>query len=666
MINNKNQSTYKVSFGKFKEYYFGEKSSKTLVVFLHGMNSSPITIKPAVKIVEEELQSCYIIVPELPLQWNKYFNLKQFANEYLNHINSSNNLSDYDSIILIGHSAGGLIIQAMYILANEDEELNKCFSYNKVRIVQIASLNRGWEISHHLPLPHKIGWSVGLFLLPLISNLRFKKIEELWVMQLRKGSSFLVWLKLKWLKLNNSKLPLTIHLLGSIDEIVSWQDMVNVKGANFFYFEVPNSNHVELIDVEDKEHGDVRGNILRIALRPKSEMKLNKYSIKPWDQDPDEPNEKVKRVVFVIHGIRDEGHWTQKIASRARRMYERAGLNSRNEIAIVTSSYGYFSMYDFLSPKARQKKVHWLMDEYAEAKRKFPSAKFSYVGHSNGTYLLASALKQYPLVEFERIVFAGSVVSSNYNWNSIDLPIVRNESEGTSKNVLNISSSADWVVAIFTQIADLLPLNWLLGKDLGGAGIKPFSDEDKVINLKYKVGGHGAGISEDNWDIIADFTVSKKITIPSINNSYNADQNKSLNNLKGIVGCISGWAIILLSILYLLPITAFKAPLLFWGVPIVLCLIVGLIVAIIQSPTLKDNFIKRKKINKLIKYIILSFALILLFLYMILMPIFTLNGNWLNFANMLSIPHYFVNNPHLSTASLLFYIFGLNSIFKKV
>ena len=56
------------------------------------------------------------------------------------------------------------------------------------------------------------------------------------------------------------------------------------------------------------------------------------------------------------------------------------------------------------------------MDKYAEAKALFPNAEFSYVGHSNGTYLLARALTDYTCCSFKYVVFAGSVVRTDYNW----------------------------------------------------------------------------------------------------------------------------------------------------------------------------------------------------------------------------------------------------------
>ena len=192
-------------------------------------------------------------------------------------------------------------------------------------------------------------------------------------------------------------------------------------------------------------------------------------------------------MVFVIHGIRDEGHWTQKIAARARRIFELE--NPTKKIAVETSSYGYFSMLEFLSRSARRQKIHWLMDEYVEAKRRFPKAKFSYISHSNVTHPLAQALLDYPGVTFDRIAFAGSVVTSRFDWE----PLLESKQVG---HVLNFTASHDWVVARFPRLAEIIPrLRHIVGQNLGGAGVRSFRS-DTVKNNSHVIGGHSAAIAE--------------------------------------------------------------------------------------------------------------------------------------------------------------------------
>ena len=63
------------------------------------------------------------------------------------------------------------------------------------------------------------------------------------------------------------------------------------------------------------------------------------------DNLPPEPNEKVKNLVFVIHGIGDKGFWTQKIARTIKKHAPR-----EEQFKSWTESYGYFAMLPFVFP----------------------------------------------------------------------------------------------------------------------------------------------------------------------------------------------------------------------------------------------------------------------------------------------------------------------------
>src|SRR5262249_4086119 len=176
----------------------------------------------------------------------------------------------------------------------------------------------------------------------------------------------------------------------------------------------------------------------------------------------------------------------------------------------VTTSYGYFAMAPFVLPWIRRRKVAWLMDQYAEARAHYPRADFSYVGHSNGTYLVARALLDYPAAKFKRIVLAGSVVRRDYDWlGLINLDKLGNRFGARVKQVLNYVATNDRVVAIFPK--GLEPIGAF---DLGGAGHNGFiqgSAAGPVHQVEFIKGGHGAGHREQHWDEIARFIVNGKI-----------------------------------------------------------------------------------------------------------------------------------------------------------
>jgi pimeloyl-ACP methyl ester carboxylesterase len=223
------------------------------------------------------------------------------------------------------------------------------------------------------------------------------------------------------------------------------------------------------------------------------------------------PDPSVTDVVFVVHGIRDKGFWTKKIARAIRREAAAAPASGKpRKVQSMTMSYGYLPMLPFIFPTVRRGKTAWLMDRYVEARALYPEAVFHYVGHSNGTYLAARALTDYPAVRFERIVFGGSVVRSDFDWRA-------HVRAGRLRSILNYVATNDWVVAIFPS--------GLRALDLGAGGHAGFGQlgtpgragkpditvaqlgSDPSYQLNYIRGNHGAAIRESQWDEIAGFIV---------------------------------------------------------------------------------------------------------------------------------------------------------------
>ena len=120
------------------------------------------------------------------------------------------------------------------------------------------------------------------------------------------------------------------------------------------------------------------------------------------------------------------------------------------------------------------------------------------MGHSNGTYLLTKALREYPACKFENVVFAGSVVQAKFEWDEM----VAKERIG---KYYNFVATCDWVVAIFPKTFQRLLL-----QDLGSAGFDGFKQIAVHNQLKFIEGGHGAAINEKYWDEIANFIVDGK------------------------------------------------------------------------------------------------------------------------------------------------------------
>ena len=488
------------------------------IVLLHGYGSNPEKLSQVKKHVKIQYPNAEVFCPQLALSTFSITNPDQIIVDLIDWIEKRINEIQEDNIaeiIFIGHSLGALLIRKLYtIICGETPQApfediyrknnlisSKKWAVKVSKIILFASLNRGWTSSHELNIPNVIKANIGLF----IGNFLRIFNKTLIILSVRRGAEFITQLRIQWIRMRQTYNhvhslgnAITIQLLGSKDDLVSPEDNIDlISGGDFVYLDVPYSGHIDILDLDDPQHGKQRRLAFILALTQPLEV-LKKYSIVPSDDRLLEPNQTVKNMVFVIHGIRDKGYWTHKIARRIK--YEAKKINSDcfDEWITETSSYGYFPILPFLFPWHRRKKVEWLMDQYTEAIARSPNATFSYVGHSHGTYLLAKAFELYPCCKFDKVVFAGSVVRSNYNW--------QNRIENKQVNrVLNIVATRDWVVAIFPNFFELFKI-----QDLGSAGHNGFTQVrnlPQVQQVKYVKGGHAAGITEPMWDTIAHFVL---------------------------------------------------------------------------------------------------------------------------------------------------------------
>lgn len=337
------------------------------------------------------------------------------------------------------------------------------------------------------------------------------RLEPL-ALQFARGAAFLTQTRLQCLAVERSlgaAVPITVQLLGTADDLIAPTDNVDLAtGSQFYYLEAPNATHAGMAELSNGDPAveaafatALRGSRAAIAARrvPLEQVyDLNSELI----DDPDNTSvpigdPKVDHVIFVIHGIRDRGFWTRRMA---REMKIRAAASSLR-CRTVTSTYGYFAMLPFLLPWVRRSKVEWFLDQYVTAKALYPNARFSYVGHSNGTYLLAKALDLCRAVTVENVVFAGSVVRTTFPWSRYLDPLDKLQKQ-ISGAIVNYVATQDWVVAIFPNGLEILRL-----QDLGGAGHRGFAKDPKGHDIKYVAGSHGAALSPDRWDEMADFVL---------------------------------------------------------------------------------------------------------------------------------------------------------------
>lgn len=460
-------------------------------------------------------------------------------------------MANLDRIVLVGYSAGAPIARRIFCMAHGTVE-NACLGdgpapwADKIdRMVIVAGITRGWEFSSASPAKVRF-FSPALFLIARIIGwlkrlvASFKKqnahspskLPFIW--QLRRGAPFIVSTRIYFIEiierlkhrcqkfpkkdypLRANGLPSTIVLLGSQDEYLSPSDTTELgPRKEFVFLEVPNSNHVDILRIT----GDQANDAVRIQhvceslinsfddLRSKESAvqadDLDDY-LDPMDLTTDN-NERydakldVDHVVMIIHGIRDDGFWTKRVAKEVKVI----GRNYNLSVRAATPTYGYFSMWDFLRAGGRSHAVFWLLERYADIKSRYPRAKISFVGHSNGTYLAGRALEICREIQFENIVLAGSVIRRSYAWSKFPDQVNR---------VLNYVGSSDSVVALLPAVFEKLRLRWL---DVGGAGAFGFDEANRrsvgaspeLYEYRFIEGGHGAAVAEGFWREIARFAI---------------------------------------------------------------------------------------------------------------------------------------------------------------
>lgn len=510
---------------------------RKLAVFLHAIDSSPAALQ---HVCTAFLQSpaganADVLLPKLPVDPGSFADPDDIVGDLALMVDSAWDAAagagrPYESIVFIGHSIGGLLARKLYVAAMGEQRRDgrveapfeprlkqrlqprkpledvqaRPWAAKVDRIVLLAGINRGWQVSHNAGIRRGIELWAGATLGRLLGALPFGGVHPTY-MAAHRGSPFITQLRLQWLALPPQGGPQVVQLLGTRDDLVAPADSIDVvTGQGFAYIEVPRTGHADVIHMEGgagaPEVSRDRRNAFQKALAVAGGPATAFPRVRGGGLEVDR---EVTDVVFVIHGIRDEGYWTDRIASR---IEQRGKARKDGRVfATVTASYGYFPMLSFLTPGARQQKVEWLMDQFTEARFRYPEAKrFSYVGHSHGTYLLAKALEDYPAVRFENVLFAGSVVRKAYPWQEI-VPRV--------KQVMNVRADGDWVVAWFPQALEQARV-----QDIGGAGFRGFQQASFVPGVSdmpdFVRGGHSAALDESWWDAIADFVIGGKFVPP--------------------------------------------------------------------------------------------------------------------------------------------------------
>ena len=266
--------------------------SNSLVVLLHAPESCPEDLGQVKRTVADNIHNADLLIPRLPLNLSSNADPIGLTVAIIEAIDRAEEQQkkrigqSYEKIILIGHCVGALIARKVYIFAcgeNEDAlfevKLKRRAWADKVsRIILLAALNRGWSIQRNLYRPMFVFYRFC----ELAARLSGKC--KLWL-SCRRGALFITELRIQWLAMlrHNLHTPLVIQLLGTIDDLVTPDDHVDLQtGKDFIYLEVPQSGHKNVIDFEGEEGAVRRERFLHALTAPAEQLKReNEIQIAP-------------------------------------------------------------------------------------------------------------------------------------------------------------------------------------------------------------------------------------------------------------------------------------------------------------------------------------------------------------------------------------------------
>lgn len=118
-------------------------------------------------------------------------------------------------------------------------------------------------------------------------------------------------------------------------------------------------------------------------------------------------------LVIVIHGIRDEGPWMEMIC-------DVVGSKSVTVQPIDFDDFGALRfLFGIKVESIIESAVQKIRHAISHAKQQHGDLRLMAIGHSFGTYVLLKALDNHPDLEFERMIFCGSVAPRKYRYDKL-------------------------------------------------------------------------------------------------------------------------------------------------------------------------------------------------------------------------------------------------------
>lgn len=377
------------------------------------------------------------------------------------------------SIVLIGHSFGGVAVRAAWLEAGVDASGRirpGSWAAKVTRFVLIGSPNGGFRLTS-MPFWLQTVWR-------LLTPWRDYTIENL-----VEGAPWIADLRLRWVDAfrnpANEKVPEIVQVLGTKDDLVGRKDVEDSKylTATRTYV-TPRANHGGLVRLDDPKTAEERWKRIRPAVFEAADGDIADADAQAQEAMDTEP------FTFLIHGIRASGNdsWVRRLETALGKEHTRV------------INYGFFSPIQFANGLTRRKQTYRFINAYSREYAGRDPNQFAIVGHSNGTYILGSALQAVHSMRFRRIMLAGSVLPPDFDWDALENQVGSWNGAGWIQGtVYNERAAVDYPVGFLCSM-----LNGLGNKDIGAAGFSGFVDSPPFVREFDTVfpKGHGSALAE--------------------------------------------------------------------------------------------------------------------------------------------------------------------------
>ena len=253
----------------------------------------------------------------------------------------------YRRVILMGYSAGALLLRKAMVFGlgqlddHPDPDLGRerCWSWAWPsaenpspieRVVLVAGVNRGWSLRERPADMRRLVYIAYRLLMVLART----GLLARFVIALERGEPFVANLRVQWLRLTRQlgqRMPLTVQLLGTIDDIVGPadnKDVLATPGARLLA--VHYTNHVRMLwlDDRDPQHGpDRRRRLVRALAAPPDRFLGDRTREAHAEADAVVASRGLQPsgarhscAVFIMHGIRDNADWCRELRQEVLRL----------------------------------------------------------------------------------------------------------------------------------------------------------------------------------------------------------------------------------------------------------------------------------------------------------------------------------------------------------